>query len=115
MTVQFFGININITIGLPAHLYATSYLRITAKVNEHLIQTLLNAESKINMMNYKVVEVYDISISCEITFKMQTADSGKASFYSYAENVEVKMIDITSTLFIFVTKKVENELILEHL
>ena len=36
-------------------------------------------------------------------------------FYNCAENVEVKMADITSTLFIFVAEGVENELILEHL
>ena len=66
-------------------------------------------------MNYKVAEVCGISICCEVTLKMQTADSGKTSFYNCAENVEVKIVDITSIFFIFIIKKVENELILECL
>ena len=66
------------------------------------------------MINYKITEVCDIFIHCKVTFKMQTADSEKAPFYNCAENVEMKMTGITSTLSIFVTKGVENELILEH-
>ena len=66
-------------------------------------------------MNYKVAETCDIPICCEVTLEMQTADSRKAPFYSCAENVEVKMTDVISTLSIFVTEGVENELILEHL
>ena len=115
MTVQFFSISINITIRLSAHLYAASYFRIAAKINEHLIQTLLNAESEINIMNYKIAEVCNISIHCEVTFKMQTADSEKTLFYNCTENVKMKMTDIISTLSIFVTERVENELILKCL
>ena len=58
--------------------------------------------------------MYDIFIYCEITLKMWTADSGKAPFYNCAENVKVKVIDIISTLFIFVVKGIKNELIFEH-
>ena len=46
---------------------------------------------------------------------MQTTDSEKTFFYSCAENVKMKMVDIISTLSIFVAKKVENELIFKHL
>ena len=113
MTVQFFDISINITIKLPACLYAVLCSKITAKINEHLIQTLLNAESEINIINHKVTEVYDIPIHCEVIFEMQTADSEKALFYNCVENVKVKMADIIFTLFIFITKEVENELIFE--
>ena len=67
------------------------------------------------MINHKVAEVYGISIHCEVTLEMQTADSGKALFYNCAKNVEVKMIDITSTFSIFIVKEVENELIFKHL
>ena len=35
--MQFFDISIDITVELPAHLYATSCSKIAAKVNEHLI------------------------------------------------------------------------------
>ena len=63
------------------------------------------------MINYKVAEVCDISIHCEVTLEMWTADSGKAFFYSCAENVKVEMIDVISTFFIFVAEGVENELI----
>ena len=111
--MQFLGISINITVGLPAHLYVTLCSKIAAKVNGHLIQTLLNAESEINIMNYKIIKICDISICCEVTLKMKTADSGKTSFYSCAENVEVNITDIISILSIFVTEGVENELILE--
>ena len=62
-------------------------------------------------MNYKVTEVCDISIHCEVTLKMRTVDSGKASFYSCAENVKVNVTDIISILSIFVAEGVENELI----
>ena len=115
ITVQFFDISINITIKLPACLYAALCSRIAVKINECLIQTLLNAESEINMMNYKIAEICDIPIYCEVTFEMQTADSGKTLFYNCAENVEMEIAGITSTLFIFIAKGVENELILEHL
>ena len=115
MAVQFFDINIDIIIKLPAHLYAASCSRIAAKINEHLIQTLLNTESEINMMNCKVAEMCDIFICCKVTLKMQTVNSGKAFFYNCTENVEMKMADIIFTLFIFIIKRVENELILEHL
>ena len=114
ITVQFFNININITVKLPAHLYAASCSKIAAKINEHLIQTLLNAESEINMINHKIAEICDIPIHCEVTFEMQTVDSGKAPFYSCAEDVEMKMADIISILFIFVAERVENKLIFEH-
>ena len=113
--MQFFGINIDIMIELPAYLYTASCLRIAAKINEHLIQTLLNAELEINIMNHKVAEVYDISIYCEVILEMQTADSGKVFFYNCAENVEVKVVDVISILSILVAEGVENELILEHL
>ena len=113
VTVQFFSISIDIMIELPAHLYATSCSRIAAKVNRCLIQTLLNAESEINIMNCKIAETCDISIYCEVTLEMWTADSEKMPFYDYAENVEVKVADVTSTLFIFVVKGIENELILK--
>ena len=66
-------------------------------------------------MNYKIIKIYSISIHCEVTLKIWTADSEKAPFYNCAENVEMKMAGITSTLFIFVAERVENELILEHL
>ena len=115
MTVQFFDISINIIIELLAHLYAVLCLKIAAKINEHLIQTLLNAESEINMINCKIAEIYNISIHCEVTFEMKTADSRKASFYDCAENVEVNVAGIISIFFIFVTEEVENELILECL
>ena len=65
-------------------------------------------------MNCKVAEACDIPIHCEITLEMQTADSGKAPFYSCAEDVEVKMADIIFTFSIFVAEGVENELIFEH-
>ena len=114
VTVQFFDISISITIELPACLYATSCSRIAAKINKHLIQTLLNAESEINMMNCKIIEICDISICCEVTLKMRTADSEKMLFYNCAENVEVNVTDIISILSIFVMEGVENELIFEH-
>ena len=79
------------------------------------IQRLLNAKSEINIINYKIAEIYDISICCKVILKMKTADSEKASFYNCAENIEMNMADIISTLFIFVMKGVENELILKHL
>ena len=115
MTVQFFNININITVELPAHLYTALCFRIAVKINKHLIQTLLNAESEINMINHKVAKVYDISIHCKITLEMWIADSKKALFYNCTENVKMKMIDITSIFSIFIIEKVENELIFEHL
>ena len=115
MIVQFFGINIDITIELPACLYITLCSKIAAKINGHLIQTLLNAESEINIMNCKVVEIYDISICCEVTLKMRTADSEKVPFYNCAENVEMNMTDVIFILSIFVAEGVENELIFEHL
>ena len=78
--MQFFNISINITVKLPACLYIILCLRIAVKINEYLIQTLLNAESEINMMNCKVIEVCDISIYCEITLKMQTVNLRKVFF-----------------------------------
>ena len=66
-------------------------------------------------MNYKIVEIYKISICCEITLEMWTADSKKMSFYNCVENVEMKIIDIIFILFIFVTERIENKLIFEHL
>ena len=113
MTVQFFDISINITVELPAHLYVTLCSRIAAKINGCLIQMLLNTESEINIINCKIVEICDIPICCEVTLEMQTADSEKASFYSCAENVKMKMTDIISILSIFVVKEVENKLIFE--
>ena len=65
------------------------------------------------MMNCKVAEVCNILICCEVTLEMWTADSGKAPFYDCAEDVEVEVVDVISTLSIFVVKGVENELILE--
>ena len=65
-------------------------------------------------MNYKIVEICDIFIHCEVTFKMKTADSGKALFYNCAENVKVNVIDVISIFFIFVAEGVENELIFKH-
>ena len=115
VTVQFFNISIDIMIELPACLYATSYSRITVKVNKCLIQTLLNAESEINMINHKITEICNIPIYCEVTLEMRIADSGKVPFYSCAKNVEMKIADVISILSIFVTERVENELILEHL
>ena len=115
MAMQFLGTSIGTAVGLPAHLYVTSCSRITAKVNGHLVQTFLDAGSEINMMNYKIAEICGIPIHCEVTLEMQTADSEKAPFYSCAEDVEVKIAGIISTLSIFVTEGVENELILEHL
>ena len=111
--VQFLDISIDITVRLSAHLYAALYFRIAAKINECLIQTLLNAESEINIMNHKIAEICGISICCKVILEMQTADSEKVFFYSCAENVEMKMIDVISTFFIFVMKEVENELIFE--
>ena len=64
-------------------------------------------------MNHKIAEICDISICCEVILKMWTADSEKAPFYSCAENVEVKVADVTSILSIFIAEGVENELILE--
>ena len=113
VAVQFLGISIDTTVGLPACLYTASCSRITAKVNGYLVQTLLNAESEINMMNHKIAEICDISICCEVTLEMWTADSEKVFFYNCAENVEVKVAGVTSTLSIFVAEGVENELILE--
>ena len=113
ITVQFFDISIDIIIKLSAHLYAALCSRIAVKINECLIQTLLNAESEINIMSHKIAEICDIPICCKITFKMQTADSRKMSFYNYAENVEVKIADVTFILSIFIMKGVENELILK--
>ena len=113
VTVQFFNININITVELPAYLYAVSCFRIAVKINKHLIQTLLNAESKINMINYKIVKICDILIYCEVIFKMWIADSGKVLFYNCTENIKMKMADVTFILSIFVVKGIENELILE--
>ena len=75
----------------------------------------MNTESEINMINYKIAEICGIPIYCEVTLKMQTADSEKAFFYDCAENVEVKVTDVIFTLFIFVAEGVENELILEYL
>ena len=115
ITVQFFNININIIIELSAHLYAALCSKIAAKINEHLIQTFLNTESEINMINHKIAKICDIFICCEVTFEMQTADSEKAPFYNCAENIKVKMTDIISILFIFIVEEVENELILECL
>ena len=62
-------------------------------------------------MDCKVAEVYDIPIHCEVTLEMWTADSGKVPFYDCAENVKMKVADVTSTLFIFVAEEVENKLI----
>lgn len=115
VTVQFLNISINIIIGLPAHLYATSCSKIAAKINEHLIQTLLNAESEINIINHKVAKAYDISIHCDVTLEMQTADSEKAPFYSCAEKIKVKIADVIFTLSIFITEEIENELIFKCL
>ena len=67
------------------------------------------------MINHKIAKACDISIYCEITFKMWTADSEKTPFYNCAENVEVKMTDVNFILSIFVTEEVENELILKCL
>ena len=114
ITVQFLDISIDITVELPVYLYVTSCLRIAAKINEYLIQTLLNAESEINMINCKIIEICNILIYCEVTFKMKTADLRKAFFYNCTENIKVNVTDIISTFFIFVVKRVENELILEH-
>ena len=114
MTVQFFNININITVELFACLYTTSCSKIAAKINECLIQTLLNVESEINMMNCKVAETCDIFIHCEVILEMWTADLKKMLFYDCVENVKVKMTDIISTLFIFIVKEVENELIFKY-
>ena len=66
-------------------------------------------------MNYKVAEIYDIFICCEVTLEMWTVDSGKVPFYNCAENVEIKVTGIICTFSIFVVKGVENELILECL
>ena len=66
------------------------------------------------MINCKIAETCNISICCEVTLKMRTADSEKVPFYNCIENVEMKMIDIIFTFFIFVMKGVENELIFEH-
>ena len=66
------------------------------------------------MMNHKITEVCDIFIHCEVTLKMQTADSEKAFFYDYVKNVEVKMADIISILSIFITEKIKNKLIFEY-
>ena len=66
-------------------------------------------------MNCKIAKICDISICCEVTLKMWIIDSEKAFFYNYAENVEMKVTDVISTLSIFVAKGVENELILECL
>ena len=115
MTVQFFDISIDITVELSTHLYITLCSKINTKVNEHLIQTFLNAESEINMMNHKVVETCNISIYCEVTFKMKIVNSGQVPFYSCVKNVKMNVINITFTLFIFVIKEVKNELILKHL
>ena len=65
------------------------------------------------MINYKIIEVYNISICCEVIFEMRTADSEKVSFYDCAENVKMKMADVISTLSIFVIERIENELIFE--
>ena len=113
--MQFLNININTTVELPAHLYIILCLKITAKINKHLIQIFLNAESEINMMNHKIAEIYDISICCEVTFEMKTVDLRKTFFYNYTENVEVNITDITFILFIFITKGIENELIFKCL
>ena len=66
-------------------------------------------------MNYKIAEVCDIPICCEVTLEMWTADSGKTLFYNCVKNVEMKMADIISILFIFVTEGVKNELIFKCL
>ena len=66
-------------------------------------------------MNCKIAKICDISICCEVTFKMWTADSEKVSFYNCVENVEMKMTDVISIFSIFVIKGIENELILECL
>ena len=65
-------------------------------------------------MNYKITEIYNIFICCEVTFKMWTADLKKMPFYSCAENVKMKIIDIIFIFSIFVAEGIENELILEH-
>ena len=70
MAVQFLDTSIGTTVGLPACLYAASCSRIAAKVNECLVQTLLDAGSEINMMNCKVAEACDIPICCEVTLEM---------------------------------------------
>ena len=115
MIIQFFNISINITVKLSACLYIILCSKIAAKINEYLIQTLLNAESEINIMNYKIIEVCDISTCCKVILKMRTADLKKISFYNCAKNVEVNVIDVIFIFFIFIMKKVENELIFEHL
>ena len=61
-------------------------------------------------MNCKIIEACDISICCEVTLKIKTADSRKASFYSCAEDVKMNVTDVTSIFFIFVAEGVENEL-----
>ena len=66
-------------------------------------------------MNYKIAEVCDIFIYCKVILEMWTIDSEKVFFYNYVENVKVKVIDVISTFSVFVVKRVENELILEHL
>ena len=66
------------------------------------------------MMNHKIIEICDILIHCEVILEMRTADLGKAPFYSCAENIEMNVVNIISTLFIFVAEGIENELIFEH-
>ena len=75
----------------------------------------MNTRSEINMINCKIADTYNISIHCEITLEMWTADSRKMFFYNCTENVEVKMIDVIFIFSIFVTKEVENELIFKCL
>ena len=65
-------------------------------------------------MNCKIIKICNIFICCEVNFKIQTADSGKAPFYNCTENVKIKMINIIFTLFIFIVKKAENKLILKY-
>ena len=62
-------------------------------------------------MNYKIIKICDIFIYCEITLKIQTADSKKMFFYNYVENVKMKITDIIFIFSIFIAEKIENELI----
>ena len=65
-------------------------------------------------MNHKIIKICGISIHCEVILEMQTVNSEKVLFYNCAKNVEVKMVDVTSIFFIFIAKRVENELIFKY-
>ena len=61
---------------------------------------LLNAELEINIINYKIINIYNISIYYEVILEIKTVDLKKMFFYNCTENVEIKITDI---FFVFLS------------